>query len=80
MSQVRTKVEKIFGEIKTYKFVEFTSQLKTGLSSFERICSVYGILENAKTCLYCYKTDVFETNPIPNSLLLSRDENLWNIE
>ena len=44
MSQVWTRVEKIFGEIKTYKFVEFTSQLKTGLSSFDRIYSVYGIL------------------------------------
>ena len=53
------------------------SQLKTGLSSVERIYSVYGTLENAKTWLYGYKTDdVFETNPILYILLLSKDENL----
>ena len=39
-----------FGEIKTYKFVDFTSQVKIGLSSVERIYLIYGILENAKTC------------------------------
>ena len=45
------------------------------------IYSVYRILENPKTCLYGYKTDdVFETNPIPYILLMSRDENLWSIE
>ena len=44
MSEVRPTVECLFGEIKTYKFVEFTSQLKIGLSSVERIYSVYGIL------------------------------------
>ena len=66
---------------KTYKFVEFTSELKTGLSSVERIYSVYRILENAKTGLYGYKRDdVFETNPIPYIFLLSRDENPWSIE
>ena len=81
MSEVRPTVEWLFGKIKTYKFVEFTSQLKIGLSYVERIYSVYGILENAKTCLYGYKTDdVFETNPILYILLLSRDENLWSIE
>ena len=59
-------------EIKNYKFVEFTSQLKIGLRFVERIYSLYGILENAKACLYCYKTDdVFETNPIPYVLLQS---------
>ena len=52
--------------IKTYKTYNFTSQLKIGLSSVERIYLVYGILENAKTCLYCNKADdVFETNLIP---------------
>ena len=65
MREVRPTVELLFGEIKTYKFVEFTSRLKIGLSSVESIYSVYGILENGKTWLYGYKTDVFETNPIP---------------
>ena len=51
--------------------------MQTGLSSVEKIYSVCGILENAETCLYGYKTDdVFETNPIPCILLLSKDENL----
>ena len=80
MSEIRPTVEQLSGDIKTYKFVEFTSQPKTGLSSVERIYPVCGILENAKTCLYGYKTDnVFETNPIPYIMLLSRDENLWSI-
>ena len=48
-----------------------------GLRSVERIYLLYGILENAKACLYCYKTDdVFETNPVPYVLLQSRDKNL----
>ena len=57
--------------MKTYKFVEFTSQLKIGLKlnigliSVERVYLVYGILENAKTCRYGKNTsDVFETNPV----------------
>ena len=66
MSEVRPTVEQLFGEIKTYKFVDFTSELKIGLSSVERISLVYGILENAKACLYGNKAayDVFQTNPI----------------
>ena len=41
------------------------SQLKVGLSSVERTYLVFGILENAKTCLYGNKrADVFEANPI----------------
>ena len=35
------------------------------MSSDDRLPLVYGILENAKICLYGKKTDdVFETNPI----------------
>ena len=45
--------------------MDFTSQLTIGLSSVETIYSVYGILENAKPCLYGKKAaDLFETNPI----------------
>ena len=41
------------------------SQLKIDLSSVERIYLIYGILKNAKACLYGNKADdVFETNPI----------------
>ena len=49
---MRTTVEYFFGEIKTCKFADFTSQLKIGLSSAERIYLIYAILENAKTCAY----------------------------
>ena len=52
MSKVRPTVKQTFGEIKTYKFADFTSQLKIGMSSDDRLSLVYGILENAKTCLY----------------------------
>ena len=56
MNEVQPTVEWLFGEIKTYKLVEFMSQLKIGLNSVEIIYSAYGILENAKACLYSYKT------------------------
>ena len=65
MSEKRTTVEELFDEIKTHKFVDFTSKLKIGLSSVGKIYLVYGILENVKTCLHGNKAaDVFETNPI----------------
>ena len=65
MSEVRPTVQCLFGEIKAYKFVHFTSKLKTGLSFVERNYLVHGILENAKTCLYGNKADdVFEATPI----------------
>ena len=61
MSEVRATVEQHFGEIKIYKFVDFTSQLKIRLSSIESVYLVYKILENTKTCLYGNKVDdVFE--------------------
>ena len=49
MSEVRPTVNYLLSEIKIYRFVDFTSQLKIGLGSFERIYLAYGILENAKT-------------------------------
>ena len=68
----KSQLNNFFGEIKTYKFVDFTSPLKTGLSSVERIYLKYGILENARTCLYCNKADdVFQTNPITDYILRS---------
>ena len=81
MSEVWPTVEYLFGEIKTFKLVDFTSQLKIDLSYAGGTYLVYDILENAKTCLYGNKSDdVFKTNPISYILLLSRDENLWNPE
>ena len=67
MSKVRYEPQFniFFGESKTYKFVDFTSQLKIGLSFVEKIYLIYGILENGETCVYGNKADdVFETNPI----------------
>ena len=65
MCEVPPTVEQLFGEVKTVKLVDFTSQLKIGLSYVGRIYLVYGILENAKIFLYANKADdVFETNPI----------------
>ena len=53
------------GEIRTYKFVDFTSQLKIGLSSIEKIYLVSEISGNAKTYLYSNKvTDLLESIPI----------------
>ena len=52
MFEVRTTVESLFGEIKTLKFVNFSSQVKIGLSSVGKIYLVNEILENVKTCLY----------------------------
>ena len=41
------------------------SKLKIGLSSVGKFYLVYGILENAKTCLYGNKVaDLFEIDPI----------------
>ena len=69
---MQTTVEHFFGEIKTYKFVDFTSPLKTGLSSVEMMHLKYGILENAWNCLYGNKADdVFEINPITDYILRS---------
>ena len=71
-SEVQTTVEYFFGEIKTYKFVDFTLPLKIGLSSVERIYLKYEIVEKARSCLYGSKADdVFETNPITDYILRS---------
>ena len=70
-----------FGEIRTYKFVDFTLQLKIGLGIVGITYLVCGILENSMTWLYGKKAvDLFETNPITVIavifLLLSKDEKL----
>ena len=53
MKEVIVAIEWLFGEIKTYfKFVDFKTHLKVGLSSIGKISLVYGLLQNARTCLY----------------------------
>ena len=52
MCEVPATVEQLFHEIKTLKFLSFSPQLMIGLSSVGKIYLVYGILENAKNCLY----------------------------
>ena len=66
MNKVRVTVEWLFGEIKTYfKFVDFKTQLKVGLSSIGKIYLVCGLLQNARTCLYGNKvSEYFEMDPI----------------
>ena len=66
MKEVRVSVEWLFGEIKTYfKFVDFKTQLKVGLSSIGKIYLVCGLLPNARTCLYGNKvSEYFEMDPI----------------
>ena len=69
-SEVRAASGQIFGEIRTYKFVDFTSQLKTGLSSIGKIQLVRGILGNATTYIHGNKvTDLLD-------FLLYRNETL----
>ena len=43
--------QQLFGERKTLKFLDFSSQLKIGLSSVGKIYLVCGIFENVKSCL-----------------------------
>ena len=60
MKEVRVAVEWLFGEIKTYfKFVDFKTQLKVGLSSVGKIYLVCGLLQNARTCLYGNKVSEY---------------------
>ena len=41
-----------------------------------RIYSVYGFLENAKTCIYGNKADLYLKTNLDTVMLLPRDENL----
>ena len=66
MKEVRVAVEWLFGEIKTYfKFVDFKTQLKVGLSSIGKIYLLCELLQNARTCLYGNKVlEYFEMDPM----------------
>ena len=65
MSNVRTSVEWLFGDIVEYfKFMDFKKNLKIGLSSIGKLYVVCALLRNALTCLYGNSTSsFFELDP-----------------
>ena len=65
MSNVRTWVEWLFGDIVEYfKFMDFKKNLKIGLSSIGKLYVVCALLRNALTCLYGNSTSsFFELDP-----------------
>ena len=65
MSQVRTSVEWVFGEIVDYfGFLDFRKNLKIRLSAVGKMYAVCALLTNAHTCLYKSLTSsFFELDP-----------------
>ena len=60
MSNVRTSVEWLFGDIVEYfKFMDFKKNLKLGLSSIGKLYVVCALLRNALTCLYGNSTSSY---------------------
>ena len=60
MSEVRSSVEWLFGEIIGYfKFLDFKKSLKIGLNSVGKMYVVCALLRNALTCLYGNQTSEF---------------------
>ena len=52
MSAVRASVEWLFADINYFKFLDFTKNLRIGLSQVGKMYIVCAILRNALTCLY----------------------------
>ena len=65
MSSVRESVEWTFGDVvKSYKALDFKSNLKIGLSSVGKMYLVCALIQNAITCLYGNLTsNFFEIEP-----------------
>ena len=60
MSNVRTSVEWLFGDIVEYfKFMDFKKNLKIGLNSIGKLYVVCALLRNALTCLYGNSTSSY---------------------
>lgn len=60
MSEVRTSVEWVFGEIVDYfSFLDFKKDLKIGLSAVGKMYTVCALMTNAHTCLYKSMTSYF---------------------
>ena len=52
MSAVRASVEWLFADINYFKFLDFTKNLRMGLSQVGKMYIGCAILRNALTCLY----------------------------
>ena len=65
MSRVRVSVEWIFGDVvKSFKSMDFKSNLKIGLSSVGKMYIVCALIRNAITCLYGNQmSEFFELEP-----------------
>ena len=65
MSNVRSSVEWLFGDIINYfKFMDFKKNLKIGMSCVGKMYVVCALLQNALTCLYGNQTSqYFELDP-----------------
>ena len=65
MSEVRSSVEWLFGDVIGYfKFLDFKKNLKIGLSSVGKMYVVCALLRNVLTCLYGNQTsEFFELDP-----------------
>lgn len=65
MSDVRSAVEWVFGDILSYfAFLDFKKNLKIGLSPIGTVYSVCGLLRNAITCFYgSITSDYFDLQP-----------------
>lgn len=60
MSSVRVSVEWGFGEVtRSFKCLDFKSNLKLGLSSVGKMYLVAAIIQNAMSCLYGNQTSKF---------------------
>ena len=67
MSNVRTSVEWLFGDIVEYfKFMDFKKNLKIGLSSIGKLYVVCALLRNALTFLYGIQRQVFWSWILPH--------------
>ena len=65
MSQVRTSVEWVFGDIVNYfSFLDYKKNLKIGLSSIGKMYITCALLRNAHTCIYSSSTSsYFDADP-----------------
>ena len=65
MSQVRTAVEWIFGDILNFfAFLDFKKDLKLGLSAVGKMYVTCALLKNAHTCIYGNSTsNYFNIDP-----------------
>ena len=71
MSEVRSSVEWLFGDIINYfKFLDGKKNLKIGLSSVGKMYVVRARLRNALTCLYGNQTSEFLSLPTQFARLL----------